>query len=384
MFHDPVECLKRGFERVLKFCDNRTHSPSLRCLSERHVQIHFYRHFPAAPVVHDVQSHITRSLGRQELDAFSLQEIRRNKPHSGGSNGKLEIHAFWRLRACARRRPPLGVASEIHQHREDRGGWSVDHPLPCGVQRSSMLAPLPLQRRRDLLAEECETISREITFADGKELPLFESDVTLQQGATGSKAGSQVITPQNSQSRNEGMQFPVLSDQAVDPRRHVRKLCCDHREERNLFSGKVGRKFFTGKPQHTPALFADIMRPAIAEESPIALLEAEGQRESMVMLPRQHLQCNVSFCHSDGSSYIRSNGVRTLSMAKLDLLLLAVFGVFAVAGLAIAFYCFRRSLKVATDRDGDVKMFFWAVGGLLGLIIAGMSSAYILLPILLH
>ena len=71
-------------------------------------------------------------------------------------------------------------------------------------------------------------------------------------------------------------------------------------------------------------------------------------------------------------------------MAKLDLILLAVFGFITVAGLAASGFCFRRSLKVASERDGDVKMFFWAVGGLLGLILAGMSSAYILLPILFH
>jgi len=71
-------------------------------------------------------------------------------------------------------------------------------------------------------------------------------------------------------------------------------------------------------------------------------------------------------------------------MAKLDLILLAVFGLFTLVGLAVSAFCFRRSLKVANERDGDVKMFFWAVGGLLGLILAGMSSVYILLPILLH
>ena len=71
-------------------------------------------------------------------------------------------------------------------------------------------------------------------------------------------------------------------------------------------------------------------------------------------------------------------------MAKLDLILLILFGFLALLGLALSGFCFRRSLKVAGETDGDVKMFFWAVGGLLGLIIAGMSSAYILLPILLH
>jgi hypothetical protein len=53
-------------------------------------------------------------------------------------------------------------------------------------------------------------------------------------------------------------------------------------------------------------------------------------------------------------------------------------------GLGIAFVCFRKSLRVAGDKDGDLKMFFWALGGMVGLILAGMSAVYILLPILLH
>ena len=247
-----------------------------------------------------------------------------------------------------------------------------------------MLAPFLLQRRLDLLAQTCETIRREFSFARREELPLFESDVTLQQCATFSKALRKISLHQRPESLDEGMELAVLGNQAADFGRHAGEGACDHREECGLLSGEVARKLFASEPLQAPALFAEVVRPTVAEEGSAALLKAKGQREAVVMLTRERLQRSVSFCHSDGSSYIRSNGVRVLTMAKLDLLLLVVFGVCAVVGLAVAFYCFRRSLKVASDRDGDIKMFFWAVGGLLGLIIAGMSSAYILLPILLH
>ncbi len=71
-------------------------------------------------------------------------------------------------------------------------------------------------------------------------------------------------------------------------------------------------------------------------------------------------------------------------MARLDLLLFLVFGSFAAIGLVVAVWCFYRAMKVAGGPEGDLKMFFWAVGSLVGLVIAGMSLAYILLPILLH
>lgn len=71
-------------------------------------------------------------------------------------------------------------------------------------------------------------------------------------------------------------------------------------------------------------------------------------------------------------------------MDSLDRTLLISFGAMMLLGLGIAFVCFRKSLRVAGDKDGDLKMFFWALGGMVGLILAGMSAVYILLPILLH
>jgi len=68
-------------------------------------------------------------------------------------------------------------------------------------------------------------------------------------------------------------------------------------------------------------------------------------------------------------------------MAKLDFTLAIVFGIAAFIGLIVAAFCFRTALRVAGERDGDFKMFLWTVGAMVGLIVAGMSAAYILLPI---
>ncbi len=71
-------------------------------------------------------------------------------------------------------------------------------------------------------------------------------------------------------------------------------------------------------------------------------------------------------------------------MGKLDLALTLVFGSIALIALAGAILCFRKALKVAGEKNGDLKMFGWAVGTMLGLIVAGAAGGYILLPILLH
>ena len=72
------------------------------------------------------------------------------------------------------------------------------------------------------------------------------------------------------------------------------------------------------------------------------------------------------------------------NMAKLDLILFIFFGTISLAALAGAIWCFRKALRVSSDKDGDLKMFWWAVGALLCLIVSGMSAAYILLPIVFH
>jgi hypothetical protein len=71
-------------------------------------------------------------------------------------------------------------------------------------------------------------------------------------------------------------------------------------------------------------------------------------------------------------------------MGKLDLALLLGFGSLALITFAGSILCFRKALKVSNERDGDLKMFFWAAGTLLGLIIAGASAGYILFPIVFH
>jgi hypothetical protein len=71
-------------------------------------------------------------------------------------------------------------------------------------------------------------------------------------------------------------------------------------------------------------------------------------------------------------------------MTMPDTILLICFGTLSAIFFSGAIWCFRRALKVSGERDGDLKMFLWALGTLLGLIVSGMSAAYILLPIILH
>jgi len=69
---------------------------------------------------------------------------------------------------------------------------------------------------------------------------------------------------------------------------------------------------------------------------------------------------------------------------NLDLTFSIAFGVISAGAFGLAIWCFRKALKVSGTRDGDLKMFVWAMGTMIGLIIAGMSAGYILLPIILH
>jgi hypothetical protein len=71
-------------------------------------------------------------------------------------------------------------------------------------------------------------------------------------------------------------------------------------------------------------------------------------------------------------------------MALFDSMLVIAFGLISVLSLAAAVWCFMRALRVSGERDGDIKMFFWAAGSLIGLVVSGMSAAYILLPIIFH
>ncbi len=65
-----------------------------------------------------------------------------------------------------------------------------------------------------------------------------------------------------------------------------------------------------------------------------------------------------------------------------DFILLIIFGTVALVTFACSLWCFRQALRAAPLKDGDLKMFFWAVGSMCCLVISGMSTAYILFPIL--
>ena len=71
-------------------------------------------------------------------------------------------------------------------------------------------------------------------------------------------------------------------------------------------------------------------------------------------------------------------------MAGLDRILFFVFAPLFVLGTTGVVLCFRNSLRVANKKDGDLKMFFWAFGGMICLIVAGMSAAYFLIPLIFH
>ncbi|MEP0823622.1 MAG: hypothetical protein HRF44_12315 [Ignavibacterium sp.] len=67
-----------------------------------------------------------------------------------------------------------------------------------------------------------------------------------------------------------------------------------------------------------------------------------------------------------------------------DSLLLVVFGVVSFLGLAAGGSGFALAIKYAKKPDGEIRMALWAFVGLAGLVVAGMSWAYFLLPILLN
>jgi hypothetical protein len=71
-------------------------------------------------------------------------------------------------------------------------------------------------------------------------------------------------------------------------------------------------------------------------------------------------------------------------MGNLDIVLLLSFGFISLIMLSAAVLSFRKALAVSNQKDGDIKMFLWAVVTFISLIISGLSAAYILLPIIFH
>lgn len=67
-----------------------------------------------------------------------------------------------------------------------------------------------------------------------------------------------------------------------------------------------------------------------------------------------------------------------------DSLLLIVFGVLCLAGLAGGVTGFSLAVKYAKKPDDEIRMALWAIAGLGGLVLAGMSAAYFLIPILIN
>lgn len=71
-------------------------------------------------------------------------------------------------------------------------------------------------------------------------------------------------------------------------------------------------------------------------------------------------------------------------MAILDKILFWGFLMISTISLLWSSFAFYKSIKSAKYDDEGLRMFFWAVGGMLGLIIAGVGIAYFLLPIIAH
>jgi hypothetical protein len=69
-------------------------------------------------------------------------------------------------------------------------------------------------------------------------------------------------------------------------------------------------------------------------------------------------------------------------MGSIDKTIAIVFGTVALLSLVGSILAFRKAFKVSSHRDGDIKMFLWALAGMFCLIVAGMSAAYFLLPLL--
>ena len=94
--------------------------------------------------------------------------------------------------------------------------------------------------------------------------------------------------------------------------------------------------------------------------------------------PGQHLRLK------DYHAWLAAPRFVYFRMARLDLIILIVFSSVTVLSFLGSYLCFRRALRVANEKDGDVKMFFWALGTLATLTLGGMSAAYFLLPFLLR
>ncbi len=73
-------------------------------------------------------------------------------------------------------------------------------------------------------------------------------------------------------------------------------------------------------------------------------------------------------------------------MGQIDSILFWCFLGIATVSLAWSGFAFSRAFRYASPKDDPdgIRMFFWACGGLAGLVCAGMSAAYILFPLIFH
>ena len=67
-----------------------------------------------------------------------------------------------------------------------------------------------------------------------------------------------------------------------------------------------------------------------------------------------------------------------------DNLLIVVFGVLSAVGIVMRLAGFALAVRHAKKKNGELKMALWSFVGLAGLVLAGMSWAYFLFPILLN
>lgn len=102
------------------------------------------------------------------------------------------------------------------------------------------------------------------------------------------------------------------------------------------------------------------------------------------MLGHGLLSLLVTILYIPVSEYDPTHHRYSHRVANLDLILSIAFGTISAGAFGLAIWCFRKALKVSGTKDGDLKMFVWAMGSMLGLIVSGMSAAYILMPILIH
>ena len=65
-------------------------------------------------------------------------------------------------------------------------------------------------------------------------------------------------------------------------------------------------------------------------------------------------------------------------------MLLIVFGALTAIGVVGAAVCLVFAVKNAKKPEGELKMAFWSFGALAGLVLAGMSFAYFIVPILIN